>query len=81
MYGTRRKKKQLADYSSKSWCLEILQIYHMPIMNIKQGWYLMDIFPTEEAALKKLVEYKQGPCELRVRELTDMEEEVLEELG
>lgn len=78
MFDTRRKKKQLADYSDNRWCLEILQIYHMPIMNIRQGWHLLDVFPTEEAALKKLTEYNQGYCEMRVRELTDIEEDVLE---
>lgn len=81
MFGTRRKKNQLADYGGNRWAVELLQVYHMPIMNIRQGWHMLDVCPTEEAAKKKLQDYAQVPGKLRVRRLSNEEEEVILEDG
>jgi hypothetical protein len=50
----------------------------MPVMRINQGWHLLDVCRNEEAALKRLEEFRytlDTHCELRVRELNKYEEE------
>lgn len=76
MFATRRQTLQ--DRFGNRWAVELLQIYHMPIMRIDQGWHLIDICINEETALKRREELKQeieAECKLRVRELTNAEEE------
>jgi hypothetical protein len=46
----------------------------MPIMNVRQGWHLVDLFTNEKAAQKRLEELNGWNCELRIREMTDKEE-------
>lgn len=67
MFGTKRR-------DNKRWALEFLQIYHMPVMNVRQGWHLVDLFTNEGAAQKRLEELRSWNCELRIREMTDREE-------
>lgn len=67
MFGTKRR-------DNRRWALEFLQIYHMPVMNVKQGWHLIDLFTNEEAARKRLEDSSNWECELRIREITDKEE-------
>jgi hypothetical protein len=67
MFGTKKR-------DNRRWALEFLQIYHMPIMNVRQGWHLVDLFTNEKAAQKRLEELNGWNCELRIREMTDKEE-------
>ena len=72
------KRQTLQDRAGNRWAVEFLQIYHMPVMHINQGWHLLDVCRNEEAALQRIEEFKftlDTQCELRVRELNQYEEE------
>jgi hypothetical protein len=59
---------------NRRWVVEFLQIYHMPVMNIRQGWHALDICANETAAQNKLSEYSHWNCELRIRSLQGEED-------
>lgn len=81
MFGIRRKKEielpQKRD--SYRWAVEILQIYHIPLMpSLRQGWYLVDVYANQSLADEKARELS-GSAQVRVREIQGQEEEHYEQ--
>lgn len=81
MFGIRRKRDielpQKRD--SYRWAVEMLQIYHIPLMpNIRQGWYLVDTFANQALAEKRAEELRTS-AHTRVREITKHDEEHYEQ--
>lgn len=76
MFGIKRNKEPvLPRRDSKRWAVEILQIYHIPLMpNIRKGWYLVETFANEGRAEQRAEELRAS-CQVRIRELTEKEEQ------
>lgn len=76
MFGTRKNKEPTLSAhheSTNSWAVEILQIYHIPLLpSIKQGWHCIETFSSERKAVQRAEELGTS-CQVRVRELSEKE--------
>lgn len=67
MYGMKGR-------DNRRWVIEFLQIYHMTVLPIRQGWHQVDVFANRTAAENKLSEYQHWSCQLRIRRLEKEED-------